>query len=161
MGYIQYLTRFPVQSLPVNLLRARKLRQAEFEFFIRDVKSVTTALQTITPKHVDFKQVTLHVRSNHIQRDPRHENPNEVLREVDCRQWMDLDNTLIQLQELHPICVKVTWFEGDQDGVVKHEQIMHLLEHILPKLTKKGVVKLEGIYLRHHDRSRALVCNYG
>ena len=66
-------------------------------------------------------------------------------------QWRDLDDTLVLLQELHPIDVKVTWYDGINKGV-ERKQIERLLEHLLPEAVKKPAFKLDDVRRQFYQR---------
>ena len=62
-GHAQYLIGFPSVVCDLDLSEALKLKKVEFEFHIDHFESVTAALNKITAKHVNLKQVSVHVRS--------------------------------------------------------------------------------------------------
>lgn len=159
-GYVQDLIGFPFTECPIDLSGATKLKKAEFEFNSDCVEWVTAALKKITPKHVHFEQVSIHVHSRFIRRNiGRGYFSQNVVGEETRFQWMELDKALVRLRESRPVSVKVTWFEGRQSGVVRCRHIKSLLKRLLPKLTTKGGVKVCGIHLEYHARSQlALNC---
>jgi hypothetical protein len=89
------LLLFPDESEPgsVDLSKATKLKDVVFRPGMRRVKWVVKALQTITPKHRDLRQLIIDIPHNCIFAGPG-DNDEEGFGEPVHGQWPDLDRLL-------------------------------------------------------------------
>jgi len=98
-------------------------------------------LQTITPKHQDLQQITIHTPYHRCPSTRESENLREATGQNRSRQWMDLDNLLLQLSESHSIRTEVT--RGSENSERKLEMCDHI-RALLPKVVESGTV-LPGV----------------
>jgi hypothetical protein len=108
-----------------------------------EVKWVTMALQTITPKHRDLRQITIclpHSFTFAVDLG----NVREAIGEEDFEQWLDLDRLLVELWELRSIRPKVL-----------AQGMSGLVGCLFPEITKGGIIGLVEPW-----RKRALLAVY-
>ena len=129
------LTPFPVgpEQGSFNLSNATKLRHVVFRPIWQTVEWITVALQTITPQHRDFRQISIYV--------PYHSTPHDAeivqsLGESIRRQWLDLDRLLVQFCESRSIRPRVGCVRQGE----KCENTEYFVGCLLPEMTKRGIV---------------------
>lgn len=86
------------------------------------------ALRTITPAHRDLQQISIHVPVG----------ARDVLREDICKQWTELDRTLVQLWESRAIRVTGVYDVRREEWKAVYEYIQDLL----PEMTKRGGIEM-------------------
>jgi len=133
---------FPVKSrsTSVDLSRATSLRDVSFRVNTCCVDWIATALQTITPEHLDLRQVSIHVYF-----DSAHSvgaNVRQSIGEHLCGQWLRLDRLLAQLWESHSIRPKIQYyvlFRKDKD-------VSDCMGRLLPKAMGRRIIDLVNGY---------------
>jgi len=95
-------------------------------------------LRTITSKHQDLQQITIHTPYHRCPSTPESENLREAVGEDEYRQWMDLDSLLVQLSESHTIRTKVT--HGKENSERKLEMCENM-RGLLPKVAESGTIQ--------------------
>ena len=95
---------FPVESGPalMDLSKATKLRDVVFRFESWNVEWVTVALQTITPKHRDFREISISAACYQTTFNID-ANVREMIGKTSCGHWSDLDHLLVQFWESRSI----------------------------------------------------------
>ncbi|KAF9645259.1 hypothetical protein BDM02DRAFT_3120480, partial [Thelephora ganbajun] len=115
----------------IDLSKATKLKAATFRAVSLSVAWITIALQTISPRHRDLQQISIHACHD------------LALAAVDADttqafggQWSDLDHLLVQLWDSRSIRTKVMPATPTQErqGMGEH------VRHWLPKATKRGII---------------------
>jgi hypothetical protein len=120
----------------VDLSKATKLKDVVFRPGMRRAEWVVKALQTITPKNRDLRQLIIDIPHNCIFAGPG-DNDEEGFGEPVHGQWPDLDRLLIQFWESHSIRPKVifTAEHGVEDSIGS----------LLPEITKRGIVDVDPV----------------
>jgi hypothetical protein len=95
------------------------------------VEWITTALQTITPKHRDLRQITIEM-SYHFALPTPPANLKQAIEE-NRGQWLDLDRLLVQFWESRSVRLKVYTMGR---GVIDHVRLL------LPEVTGRGITDL-------------------
>lgn len=139
----------------VDLSKATKLKEAEFWFNRYNAHQVAQTLHTITSKHEDFKQVSIHLPFSPPD-TARLSNATWAADEKIRLQWKSLDHILVRLLESRLTCVKAIWYDHRGEVKVTHEEVKRLLKRLLPKMMMKG-----GIELEHGKRSKLPVLHSG
>ncbi|KAF9644820.1 hypothetical protein BDM02DRAFT_3121298 [Thelephora ganbajun] len=118
----------------IDLSKAPKLRDAILRPRLLNVAWVTIALQTISPKHRDLRQVSIGVHCDLLV--VADANIGKTIR----GQWMNLDRILVQLWESHGIRPKVVCSvtEEEKEG----EEAMHeYIGSLFPEITRRGIIE--------------------
>lgn len=98
---------------------------------------ITTALQTITPEHREFRQITIHVAYGLTLFNVGY-NIRRAVGETIYKGWLDLDRLLVQLWESHSIRPKVmTATSGEKMRGTKY-----CIKRLLPEMTRRGLIDL-------------------
>ena len=130
------LLLFPGQPGPnsIDLSKATKLKNVVFQLDSWSVGWIVTALQTITPKHRDLRQITIQV-SHHliclVLCGSISLNVGEEIR----GQWLDLDRLLVQFWESRSIRSKL------RSGYAKYG-VGNCVHGFLPEGRRRKVVDL-------------------
>ena len=126
------------RSTSIDLSKAIKLKEMVFRPNSRNVEWITMALQTITRKHQDFRQVSINVDCSDISSiSCVGDNIRKMLGERVYGQWLDLDHFLDQFLGSPPIHPKVV--------CIVPEGLHDMEDHfgcLLPVLTKRGRIDL-------------------
>ena len=99
------------------------------------VEWIIKALQTITPKHRNFRQITIHLPYCLVLLGVG-ANVSQTVEEADIRQWSDLDRFLVQLWETRSIRPKAEWVM--ELGTYMRD----LVGCLMPEITKRGIIDL-------------------
>ena len=110
-----------------------KLKEVVFRVRTQTVRWMTLALQTITPDHRDFRQISIHVPKPYRPIA----NPPDLRQGSVYNQWMDLDRLLVQLWESRGIRPKVL-YEASENKEAMGEHIGCLF----PEITERGIIEL-------------------
>ena len=123
-----------VWDAPLDLSKARKLKDLLFWFGGLDVQRITMTLQTAQSKHL--QQITIYPRGSFA-------NPVE---ETVRRGWQDLDRLLVQFWTSHSIRPKITYDagKGQDDWGVSAPMFV-------PELTRRGIVDLVANRCRYME----------
>jgi hypothetical protein len=136
--WYQHLTRnsaHPARSASsTDLRKATKLKAATFRPYETDIEWITTALKTITAEHIDFKQVSIHIRCHYIPLDDP-DDFRQTVGEAAYGKWMDLDRILVRLWESHSVHTMVY-------NVREKGELCVLIGCLLPEVTKKGAIEV-------------------
>ena len=122
----------------IDLSKATKLRDVVFQPAMRTVTWIITALQTITTGHRDLRQISIHVPNNLPLTDDGG-NVGQIVGEVTYREWLDLDDLLVQFWESRSIHPKVIL---DSTMWVGKGRIKYCIGYLLPEITKRGIIDL-------------------
>ena len=98
------------------------------------------ALETITSKHRDLRQITIYIPYQLNPLIPKSASL-EVAEKAGYRRWMDLDTLLVRLLESHAIRTKVV--DVMESRGVQVEVCGHM-GNLLPKIVKRGTVEMWG-----------------
>ena len=116
----------------IDLSKATNLKNAVFLPTSMSVKWIVLALQTITPKHRNLRGISIYVPY-----DPTLTNAGadvaQVIGDLICGQWLDLDRLLVQIWESRSIRPKVL-------STTQH--IGYSVGGLLPEITKRGIIDL-------------------
>ena len=93
------------------------------------------ALQTITPKHRDFRQIVIHVLE-YLVPGGVGANVEQTIGEANHGQRLNLDRLLVQVWESRSIHPRVIFTEEQGMG--------DCIESLLQEMTKQGVIDLVG-----------------
>jgi len=99
-----------------------------------DIEWVTIVLQTITPKHRDFRQISISMFYLSIFVLLGAETAIREVEEQTIEQWLELDRLLVQLWEPYSIPPKILCCAGE----TAHD----LIGRLLPETTGGGTVNL-------------------
>ena len=112
---------------PIDLSGATKLKDLVFHLNSWTVGWVVTTLQTITPKHRDFRQLRIDIPycPTFLSAGA---NVKQTIGEANYAQWSDLDRLLIQLWESRAVRPQVACLMADDPGC------------LLPEGMKNGIV---------------------
>ena len=133
LGLYRYLTLFPVGSAVLDLSRATKLQDVDFLSASLNIRWITAAIRTTTPKHRDLRKISIHVPYSKTSFDT-------VKRSANYQEWLDLDRLLVQIWESHSTSLRVicTTQLGQPEGMIG------LADCLLPELTRRGRVDSRG-----------------
>jgi len=126
-------------STSLDYSKATKLEDASFRPRSLSVAWVITALQTITSRHRDLRQISIHApwSLNNTDADAIAEQTVEVT-----GQLLELDRLLVHFWEsrsVRPRVVCAMLEEGDQ-------RMKYCVRYLLPEITKRGIVDLIDQY---------------
>jgi hypothetical protein len=115
-----------------------KLKDVVFRPAPRKVKWVTTALQTITPKHRDLQQISIWtLYPSFVCNAGVYTDVKGAVGEAGYGEWLDLDRFLVQLWESRSIRPKVACTPRQT-----RQELVDLIECLLPEITKRGIIDL-------------------
>ena len=121
----------------IDFSKATTLRDAVFLPVSLSIEWVTLALQTITPKHRDLRQISIHVPYRRTFASVP-ANVRQIIGEPVFGQWLALDRVLVQVWESHSICPKIMYIAPG-----KEKKVMDAcMGYLLPEITKRGIVDL-------------------
>jgi hypothetical protein len=137
--YIDNLLLFLGESRTgfVDLAKATKLKEVVFRPNSWSVEWITTALQTITAKHRDLRQISVrmcypivyNLSGAGIDADVR-----EAVGEAGYGEWLELDRLLVQLWESRRIHLMAVFTKGQNTG--------SSIGCLLSEITKRGMIDL-------------------
>ena len=135
-------------SAPVNLSKATKLRDATFRPGSWNAKWITMALQTITPKHRDLRQISVHLPTcwppSHVDA-----GTSETSEEAALVQWPDLDRLLVKFWESRLIRPRVIYplvFRTTKGGMPYSGSMKDWIRRLLPETMGRGIIDLVGAH---------------
>ena len=99
------------------------------------IRWVILALKDITSNHENFEQVSIYVYCHIVCKTP--DELKRAVGEQGHSEWIDLDQALVQLRDLHQIRVKIAWHEGSLIEV----QMEECMKYLLPETAMKGGVE--------------------
>ena len=120
----------------MDLSKATKLKDVVFRPGMRRVEWVVKALQTITPKSQDLRQLIIDIPHDYTL-SGLGDNDEEAVGEPVHGQWPDLDRLLIQFWESHSIRPKVVFTAG--------HGVEDFIGSLLPEITKRGIVDVDPV----------------
>jgi len=131
------LILFPVGPEPVSLdlSKATKLQGAVFRPDSERVEWITTALQTITPKHGELQQISIYV-PYYLTRYNVGADIRQSLGETVFGQWSGLDRILVQFWESRSIRLRVGCVRLGEKG----QNMGYSVGCLFPEITKRGIV---------------------
>ena len=113
--------------IPINLSEATKLKHAKFRCEMLSARCVVTALESITPAHRSFKNISLYIRHfGGLGANSR-------------MGWSDLDRLLVEFWESRSICLLVLCPSRDWRSV------QEWVKYLLPEVMKRGIVDVVEI----------------
>ena len=120
----------------IDLSKATRLRVARFDSAHMDTMWIVTALQTITSRHGDLRQIVIDIY------DPTFRDPGTDIRqmvgEAVYGEWLDLDRLLVQFWELRSIRLKIVYIMTSEDI----EEAVDCVLCLLPEMTRSGGIDL-------------------
>ena len=119
----------------IDLLMATKLKDVVFRPKSWSIKWITMALQSITPKHRDVRQITIRVPYT-LTNAGTDANIRQVVGETGYGQWLDFDCLLVQFWEARSICPKVVCATGTGE----EQSTRDFFGCLLPEITKRGII---------------------
>ena len=124
---------FSVGSVVLDLSKAIKLQDVTFQVTTLSVGWITTAIQTITPKHQELLKISIRVPYSPIFFDF-----DAIKNFAIYGEWLALDHLLVQFLESRSTPPKVicTRWDGPK------QDMRPFTECLLPELTRKGMVGL-------------------
>jgi hypothetical protein len=131
------LVLFLAQLRPasIDLSKAKKLKDIAFQLNWWAVEWVITALQTITLKHQDLRQITIEV-SHFLSLFRIYADIRPAIGETIFGQWVELDRLLVKFWESRSILPRVVYTMGQDMG--------DCIGILLPEVTKRGIIDLVG-----------------
>ena len=100
------------------------------------VKWVITALQTITPKHQDLQQITIHI-PYYLTVAKVFADVRRAIGEAGYGQWLELDRLFVQVWESRSIRPKAVVCAMQ---VKEKEDMRDCIGRLLPETTKGGII---------------------
>ena len=133
---VNFVFAAPNSITSFDFSNAPKLKEVVFRVKTETARWMTLALQTITPDHRDFRQISIRMP----KLDPSSiVDPTNLRRTPTYSQWMDLDRVLVQLWESHEIRPKVI-YEVWENG---KEAMREYVGCLFPEITDKGIIEVE------------------
>jgi len=121
----------------LDLSKATKLGDVTFRSGSGRVEWITTALETITPKHRDFRHIKIFVPSDLTGFDVG-DDIRQYIGETVSKEWLDLDRLLVQFWESRSIRPKVgCGLRGEKD-----QNTVYCIGCLLPEITERGIIDL-------------------
>ena len=113
------------------------LKDVTFRFKSQSVEWITTGLRTITHKHQDLQQISIHLPPLII---PTRfgANTRQTIGEAIYGQWFDLDCLLVQFWESRSIRPRVICATRMRE----EWEVRDFLGCLLPETTKRGIIDL-------------------
>ena len=121
----------------IDLSKATRLKIAQFDCGDQSAKWIAMALQTVTSRHRDLRQIGICIYEL-IFDDPG-ADIRQMVGEVVYREWLDLDRLLVQFWELRSIRPKVRYHAMSAD---KEKEAINCVSCLLPEMTKRGMIDL-------------------
>ena len=118
---------------PIDLSNATKLKRLTLRSAESSIVWVTNSLKTITSRHKDLRDVSIHPDFVIKPIDNR-VNLKQTVGEDNFQHWRDLDRTLNQLSELHGVRVKVVYYSHSNG---KETEVHECVKELLPMVTVK------------------------
>ena len=122
----------------IDLSRATRLRDAQFECGDLSAEWIVMTLQTVTSKHRDIRKIGIRTYGL-ILNDPD-ADVRQIAGEAVYREWLDLDRLLVQFSELRSIRPK---FRFDGMSSDREREAINFVSCLLPEMTKRGLIDLE------------------
>jgi len=98
---------------------------------------IVMALQTITSRHRDFRQITIYGHY-HFTLTAYPAGVGKILGEEISGEWMDLDRLLVQLWESHGIRTRMVYAAKRKEKKERSGYVGGLL----PEMTARGIIEL-------------------
>ena len=109
----------------IDFSKAIKLKEVYFRFRARDTTWVVSALKTFTSEHRDLRMISIYIPSKAVDTVDEHTH----------NQWMDLDRSLVQLRDSHPIQVHTVSNVGGNG-----EWVSEWIGTLFPETKKRGII---------------------
>ena len=125
------------EQASIDLSKATKLKDVVLQSKSWSVEWITTALRTITPKHRDLRQISIHVSYDPTTAGAG-ANVWQTIGPIR-EQWLVLDRLLVQFWEsrsIRPRATCATWTGGEQDT-------KDCVRCLLPETTRRGMVEID------------------
>ena len=119
-----------------------KLKEVALRFECSDIRWVVATLDTVNPERQALQQVSIYLPLLCISEGIRPADFKGCVGREAYRQWMHLGHSLIQLQELYEIDVRVVCNVDRRGAEVTHEHV----ECMLSQTITKGGIKLSIIH---------------
>ena len=123
-------------SVSVNLSKATSLKALALRPEPRNVKWVSTALQTITLEHQDLRKISIYLYFDDSTLAFLGIHVRQAIGEEVFRQWLDIDHFLAQLWESHSIHPEIMSTTGSET-----EDMRDCIACLLPQITKKRMAE--------------------
>ncbi|KAF9786139.1 hypothetical protein BJ322DRAFT_1210669 [Thelephora terrestris] len=106
LEYFEIYRKDHSSAASIDLSNATKLREVAF-WFDFDANWITHTLKTILPEHGDLRKISIYINRSFDGSADDPVNSKMTFREEVHRQWMDLDDLLVQLWESHSVRTKL------------------------------------------------------
>ena len=97
------------------------------------------ALRTITPKHQNLRQISIHAHLIPSFTSTARTNARQAAEELIFEQWSELDQVLAQLWESHSIRAEVLYYRLPPDG---KQDVNEFMRRLLPEIMGRGAIDL-------------------
>ena len=123
------------RAASIDLSKVRGLKDVNFRPGSRNIEWITVALQTITPEHQDLRRISIRV-SYYLTLFEVDADGGRSIGEAISRQWLDLDQRLIQLWDSYSVRPRVVCTRpGGRVGDAERR-----IGYLLPEMAKRGVI---------------------
>ena len=123
--------------ISIDLSKATKLRDVSFLLTSLSVEYVTQTLQTLTPEHQDFRQISINVPYRQALSNDG-VGVGQAVGEPVYNQWLELDRLLIQLWDSRSIRPKISYFAMKEE----RRQMAKSVGYLLPRAAKEEILDL-------------------
>lgn len=120
----------------IDFSKATRLKEVEFNLTQIEVVWIAMALKTLTYKNRDLREILLHI---FVESSPEDEpdNVREPIGDEVHKQWVDLDQVLVQLWESNAIHTKVIYPTRREE-----EETREYIGTLLPEMVRRGIVEM-------------------
>jgi len=132
-----FLSLVESESAWIDLSKATKLKELYFRLESRGIDWANAILQTITPEHRDFQQLTIYVPYSPSLCDDE-TDVEWAIGEQGVGRFLELDRLLVRLWESHSIRPKILYYApmGTEEGIIK------CMRRLLPGIKRRGIMDL-------------------
>ena len=123
----------------IDLSKAKKLKDVVFRPKSRSVNWIATTLRTITRKHRDLRQISIHV-PHYLTLSNVGDNIRAIIGDAACGQWLDLDRLLVQFWESRSIRPRM--IRTPPRGERQDTWVRDCIGRLLPETTRREIIDL-------------------
>ena len=125
------------RSTSIDLSKATRLKDVVFRVDSPKVDWIPMELQSITPKHQDLRQISIHLPGRMIPLSAD-TDARERMGETIYGQWLDFDRLLVQFWESRSILPRMVCLMPTE----AERAVRHFVGSILPEATRSGIIDL-------------------
>ena len=125
-------------SASIDLSKAVGLKDVVFQAGSQAINWITVALRTITPRHRDLRQISIHVPYYYSSLISIGGDVRQFIGETGCQQWSDLDRILVQSWESRSIRPSVICATSTGDG----KDVTSCIGSLMPEVTRMGIIDM-------------------